>query len=50
MRILAYALAFGFAQQLFTQFLDKRARDLVNSVPTTAKGTSRPGLERPAGG
>jgi hypothetical protein len=36
-QILAYALAFGFAQQLFTQLLDQRARDLTANIPTKAK-------------
>jgi hypothetical protein len=39
-QILAYALVFGFAQQLFTQYLDQRAQRLVNSVPTKARGTA----------
>jgi hypothetical protein len=36
-QILAYAVAFGFAQQLFTQLLDRRARDLTANIPTKAK-------------
>jgi hypothetical protein len=41
-QILAYALVFGFAQQLFTQVLDQRAQKLVASVPTKARGISGP--------
>ena len=36
-QILAYAVVFGFAQQLFTQFLDQRAQQLVNNIPTKAR-------------
>ena len=39
-QILAYALVFGFAQQLFTQFVDQRAQSLVDNVPTKARGLS----------
>ncbi|GAB2571112.1 hypothetical protein Aab01nite_05060 [Paractinoplanes abujensis] len=39
-QILAYALVFGFAQQLFTHYLDQRAQRLVNAVPTKARGAS----------
>ncbi|MBL7257973.1 hypothetical protein [Paractinoplanes lichenicola] len=39
-QILAYALVFGFAQQLFTHYLDQRAQRLVNAVPTKARGTT----------
>jgi hypothetical protein len=42
-QILAYALVFGFAQQLFTQVLDQRAQKLVASVPTKARGIAGPG-------
>ncbi len=39
-QILAYALVFGFAQQVFTQAVDQRAQRLVDSVPTKARGIS----------
>ncbi|MBM2616443.1 hypothetical protein JIG36_12835 [Actinoplanes sp. LDG1-06] len=45
-QILAYALVFGFAQQLFTQYLDQRAQRLVNSVPTKTRGASVPDTPR----
>lgn len=32
-QILAYALLFGYAQQLATQFIDKQAQSLINAVP-----------------
>ena len=41
-QILAYALVFGFAQQLFTQAVDQRAQRLVESVPTKARGIPGP--------
>jgi hypothetical protein len=34
-QILAYALILGFAQQTFTGMLDKRAQDLLTSLPAT---------------
>jgi hypothetical protein len=34
-QILAYALVFGYAQQLATQFIDKRAVNLLDQVPST---------------
>ena len=33
-QILAYALVFGYAQQLATQFIDKRAETLLAQVPS----------------
>jgi hypothetical protein len=33
-QILAYALVFGFAQQLFTQYLDKQAQTLLEHLPS----------------
>ena len=32
-RFLAYALLFGYAQQLGTQFIDKRAETILQSIP-----------------
>jgi hypothetical protein len=46
-QILAYALVFGFAQQLFTQFVDQRAQRLVNNIPTKVRGASGPNPDRP---
>jgi hypothetical protein len=37
-QILAYALAFGFAQQTFTKLLDRRAEELASNIPTKVKG------------
>ncbi len=43
-QILAYAVVFGYAQQLLTQVVDDRAQSVLNSVPSTeptaAAGTS----------
>lgn len=36
-QIVAYALVFGFAQQLFTQMIDQRAETLVSSVPSKTR-------------
>jgi hypothetical protein len=33
-QILAYALVFGYAQQLATQFIDERAETLLAQVPS----------------
>jgi hypothetical protein len=33
-QILAYALVFGYAQQLLTKLIDERAQDVLNSVPS----------------
>ena len=41
-QILAYALLFGYAQQLLTGLIDKRAMDLVNSVPRKDPAQARP--------
>ena len=46
-QILAYAVVFGFAQQLFTQFVDQRAQKLVDSVTTKTAGASNAGRNRP---
>jgi hypothetical protein len=35
-QILGYSVVFGFAQQLFTQWLDQRGKNLVANVPTKA--------------
>jgi hypothetical protein len=36
-QILGYALVFGFAQQLFTKLVDRRAQELIDNIPTKAK-------------
>jgi hypothetical protein len=41
-QMIAYALAFGFAQQLFTQMLDQRAEKLVANVPSKGKREELP--------
>jgi hypothetical protein len=45
-QILAYALVFGYAQQLATRFIDNRAQSLLNSVPS--KDPEAEQAERPA--
>jgi len=35
-QILGYSVVFGFAQQLFTQLLDRRGENLLANVPTKA--------------
>jgi hypothetical protein len=41
-QILAYALVFGYAQQLLTGLIDKRAHGLLNSVPSKDSEQARP--------
>jgi hypothetical protein len=41
-QILAYALVFGYAQQLATRFIDDRAQSLLNSVPSTDPEAKQP--------
>lgn len=41
-QILAYALVFGYAQQLLTGLIDKRAQSLLDSVPTKDAEADRP--------
>lgn len=44
-QILAYALLFGYAQQLGTQFIDKRAKTILQAIPAkdeTSKGPTQP--------
>jgi hypothetical protein len=40
-QILAYALVFGYAQQLATRFIDDRAHTILNSVPSKEPGPGR---------
>jgi hypothetical protein len=50
-QILAYALIFGFAQQVFTRLLDRQAEGLLSGLPVEAASTptnpSPPPLEPP---
>jgi hypothetical protein len=44
-QILAYALLFGYAQQLGTQFIDKRAKTILQAIPAkdeTSRGPTQP--------
>jgi hypothetical protein len=41
-QILAYALLFGYAQQLGTRFIDDRAKAIVNSLPSEDPEGKRP--------
>jgi hypothetical protein len=41
-QIIAYALIFGFAQQLFTQMLDRRAMQLISSIPSKERRDDLP--------
>ena len=41
-QILAYALVFGVAQHLVTRFVDQRADDVVNSLPSKENPATRP--------
>jgi hypothetical protein len=41
-QILAYAVVFGVAQQLATQFVDRRAREVLSTVPSQASVTHPP--------
>jgi hypothetical protein len=43
-QILAYALVFGYAQQLLTGLIDKQAEKLLGSVPSKDAEQSRPEL------
>jgi hypothetical protein len=41
-QILAYALVFGYAQQLATRFLDQQAQDILESVPSKGQDGAKP--------
>jgi hypothetical protein len=43
-QILAYALVLGYAQQIFTHFVDRQAQSVLDSVPGKGAGTQPPGL------
>ena len=42
-QILAYALVLGYAQQIFTHFVDRQAQSVLDSVPSKGAGTQPPG-------
>jgi hypothetical protein len=44
-QIIAWAILFGYAQQLFTRFVDDRAHDVLNQVG----GQEQPRDPRPSG-
>jgi hypothetical protein len=46
-QILAYALVFGYAQQLLTGLIDRQARQLLDAVPSKDADQSRPPLQPP---
>jgi hypothetical protein len=48
-QIIAYALVFGYAQQLFTGLIDKQGQSILSSVPSKDAGASRPGTAAPGG-
>jgi hypothetical protein len=43
-QIIAYALVLGYAQQIFTHFVDRQAQSVLDSVPAKGAGTQPPGL------
>lgn len=47
-QILAYALLFGYAQQLGTQFIDKRAETILHSIPAKDTASKQPTQPSPA--
>jgi hypothetical protein len=47
-QILAYALVFGVAQHLVTRFVDQRADDVVNSLPSKERPATGPKQARQA--
>jgi hypothetical protein len=49
-QILAYALLFGYAQQLATQFIDKQAQSLMNAVPSKDPDGTQPSPPAPTRG
>jgi hypothetical protein len=44
-QILAYALVFGYAQQLLTRLIDDRASSVLDGVPSKDAGVERPALD-----
>jgi hypothetical protein len=47
-QILAYALLFGYAQQLGTQFIDKRAETILHSIPAKDAASKQPTQPSPS--
>jgi hypothetical protein len=45
-QILAYALLFGYAQQLGTRFIDDRAQSLLNSLPSKDPEAKQPAFSK----
>ena len=45
-QILAYALVFGYAQQLLTRFVDERAGAVLDSIPSKDASVGRPARPR----
>src|SRR5262249_13371694 len=43
-QILAWALVFGYAQQLFTRFVDQQGQTVLNSVRSSGSSSSSPSL------
>jgi hypothetical protein len=41
-QILAYAFVLGYAQQVFTHFVDRQAQSILDSVPGKGTGTTQP--------
>jgi hypothetical protein len=48
-QILAYALVFGYAQQLLTGLVDKQGQSILSSVPSKDSAGSRPSTALPGG-
>lgn len=48
-QILAYALLFGYAQQLGTQFIDKRAETILHAIPAKDAAGKQPTQPSPGG-
>jgi hypothetical protein len=48
-QILAYALVFGYAQQLLTRLIDRQGQDLLTGVPSKDSQTERPSTVQVAG-
>ena len=44
-QVLAYALVFGYAQQLLTRLIDDRASSVLDSIPSSDASVSRPQLD-----
>lgn len=45
-QILAYALLFGYAQQLLTGFIDRQAQNILESMPSMGNLAARPELRK----